>query len=284
MTGQQDCLALTADDDTFNMAPDFDSTTLPDQGQAATGWDESLSGYWANPGAGTGATGTLTTETPAAGSEATAMPDATATTTTDTGTVATATSTTGGTGTGTGQGSQQVQGVILATDVLGSTVMVSPQGNDQGTGTGTTDATATPAADSTAAANTPDPNATATTDPGTGGAGTGTGDMSQGTVEDIILDPETGDLQYLVVSFGADDRWFPLPIGFLNWDATTNGFVVKVNANALQNAPAFSADQFPDTSAEGWDQEWQGFWQNNGGTGTGTGTGGTTISTATATP
>jgi hypothetical protein len=179
----------------------------------------------------------------------------------------------------------QMQGVMLASDILGASVMVSPQGNDQGTGTGTGAETSTPAA---GAVSTDTPAAggdtgTATAEAGTG-MGTGTGDFSQGTVEDMIIEPQTGDMQYLVVSFGTEDTWIPIPIGFLRWDATSNGFVLMVNANALQNAPSFSSDQFPDTSMSGWDQEFSTFWQSNGGTGTGNGSGGVTVSTATPTP
>ena len=169
----------------------------------------------------------------------------------------------------------QMQGVMLATDILGATVTVSPQGTGSGTGsgTGTGSETSTPEAGATAAP-------TSSSDTGTG---TDTGDFSSGTVEDMILEPQTGDMQYLVVSFGTEERWFPIPIGFLRWDSTTNGFVLMVNQNALQNAPAFTSDQFPDTSSSGWDQEFSTFWQSNGGTGSsgGSGTGGVTVSTAT---
>jgi hypothetical protein len=183
----------------------------------------------------------------------------------------------------------QMQGVVMATDILGATVMVSPQGNDQGTGTGTGLETSTPST-GTLATDTPSAggtSATATTTTGTG-SGTGTGDFSQGTVEDMIVEPQTGDLQYLVVSFGTQDSWFPIPVGFMRWDATNNQFVLMINQNALENAPAFSPDQFPDTAASGWDQEFSIYWENNGsmgsGTGTGTGTGGVSVSTATPTP
>jgi len=212
------------------------------------------------------------------------MPDRTATAGTGSGT---------GSGNATGNVAGQMQGVLLATDVLGATVTVSPQGNNGAGGTGGTGTTTTdtPAA-GTSAQSTDTPSAggtlsTSTPSSGTGtGSGTGTSDFSQGTVQDLIIEPATGNLQYLVVRFGSQDNWIPLPIGFLRWDSTANGFVLMVSANALQNAPAFSADQFPDTSTPGWDQEWSTYWQNNGGTGTGTGTGtgGTTISTATATP
>jgi sporulation protein YlmC with PRC-barrel domain len=287
-TGSQNCLALTVDAATLSGAPAFDASTLPAQGQPAMGWDADLSSYWANPSSGGTGTGTgVGTETPSAGgTSATAVPSTTSSA--DTG-LATATMTTSSSGSGTGTGNglgnnaQQMQGVMLASDILGATVTVSPQGNDQGagsgSGTGTGLETSTPEAGATAA--------TATSDTSAGsGTGSGASDFSSGTVEDMIVEPQTGDVQYLVVSFGTSTDWIPLPIGFLRWDSSTNGFVLMVNQNALQNAPTFAPDQFPDTSMSGWDQEWSTYWQSNGGTGAsgGTGSGGISISTATATP
>jgi sporulation protein YlmC with PRC-barrel domain len=302
-TASSSCLSLTVDNNTFSNAPAFDKSTLPGAGQPANGWDASISSYWANPGsggtggtgmatdtpsAGTGlvtdtpsaGTGAMSTDTPAAGTDMTATPGSS----TGTGT---------GAGTGTGMGAQKMQGVMLATEVLGASVTVSPQGNNGtgGTGGSGTLATDTPSAGTGLATDTPSAGGTlSTSTPEAGGTGTGTGtgtsNFNQGTVEDLIVEPATGMMQYLVVRFGSQDNWIPVPIGFLRWDSATNSIVLMVSANALQNAPAFSADQFPDTSMSGWDQQWSGYWQNNGGTGngTGTGTGGTTISTATATP
>jgi hypothetical protein len=180
----------------------------------------------------------------------------------------------------------QMQGVTLATDVLGLTVTVSQQASEPGTGgTGTGSETSTPDAGGTAATAMPD--ATATADTGTEtGTGTGTGGFSQGTVEDLIVEPMTGIIQYVVLSFSGSDRWVPVPVSTLNWDSTMSGFALNAGADVLQNAPSFTSDQFPDTSTSGWDQEWSTFWQSNGGmgTGSGSGSGGVSISTATATP
>lgn len=171
----------------------------------------------------------------------------------------------------------QMQGVMLATEVLGSTVTVSQQASQPGTGS----ETSTPASGGTDATAMPD--ATATGDTGTG---TGTGDFSQGTVEDLIVEPRTGNLQYAVLSFSGSDNWVPIPVSMLNWDSTTSGFALNAGADVLQNAPSFTSDQFPDTSSSGWDQEWSTYWQSNGGmgTGSGSGSGGVSVSTATATP
>jgi hypothetical protein len=288
-TGLQNCLALAGiDTTTLDNAPTFDTTMLPAHGQSAIGWDTNFSNYWANPGAGTGGTGTgtgLETSTPSTGTaNATAVPTTTSSIGTGTGLeTSTPASGTGiGTGSGMGTGAQQMQGVMLATDILGATVTVSPQGNDQGTGTGTGTGLET----STPASGTGSSLETSTPASGTGsgtGTGTTTGDFSTGTADDLIIQPLTGNLQYLVVDFGTQSNLIPLPIGFLRWDSTTNGFVLMVSPNALQNAPTFSPDQFPDTSMSGWDQEWSTYWQNNGGMGIGTGTG-SGVSVATATP
>jgi len=178
-----------------------------------------------------------------------------------------------------------MQGVMLATDVLGASVTVSTQ-STSGTGTGTgTLATDTPPAVTGIATDTPSAGGTlSTSTPEASGSGTGTGDFSQGTVEDLIVESATGTMQYLVVRFGSQDNLIPIPINLVGWDATANGLVLMVSPDVLQNAPSFSANQFPDTSTAGWDQEFSTYWQTNGGTGTGFGTGGTTISTATATP
>jgi hypothetical protein len=190
-----------------------------------------------------------------------------------------------GSGNGNGMGDQKMQGVMLATDILGATVKVNPQGNDQGAGgTGGMGVTSTdtPSAGGTSSTPSADTTATATTGgSGTGtGTGSGSGDFSTGTVEDMIIRPDTGDVQYLVISFGGQTHLIPVPIGFLRWDATTNGLTLMVNQNALQNAPVFSSDQFPDTSSSGWDSQFSTYWQSNGGNGSGSGSG----ASATATP
>jgi hypothetical protein len=181
-------------------------------------------------------------------------------------------------GTGTGSGAQQMQGVMLATEILGSTVTVNSQGTGTGTGTGTGLETSTPASGTGLETSTPAS--------GTGsGTGTGTGDFSSGTVKDMIVEPMTGNLQYVVVSFGSStDTWVPIPVSLLSWDSTMNGFVLNTSADVLQTAPSFSSSQFPDTSTSGWDQEWSTFWQSNGSTGSGMGTGTGSGASATATP
>lgn len=238
--GDQNAFIFTGDQEFYNNAPDVDvDSVLPDRNTTADDWDADIRSFWQSGVAPeTGAT-----DTP--GAEATV----------------TATMTPG-TDQGLGEGQFQgndLQGVILATEVLGSVITV--QGNDQalspdpGLGTETPEATA--ATDATAV-----PLATATLGPDPATV-PGTETMTA-TIEDLIVDPDTGEILYLVITggFAEGERWIPVPLGFVQWDAVNESFVLRVNAAALQNAPFFQDGQFPDFSVDTWDDEFDGFWDN----------------------
>lgn len=334
--GQQNAFILQGDVDMFRNAPDFDLTTnLPPMGQSAGDWDADIRNFWENGGTGTSqgqatqgaGTGTGQATAPAATSGAgagTGTGQATATAGTGTGTgLQTATAETGmataTAGTGTGQGTTALQGVVLASEVLGSTVNLSAQGTGTGTGTGTGQSTA-PAATSGAGAGTGTGQATATSGTGTGagtgvatatagtggtglatatagtGAGQGTAVPGTGgtgtdqvpttaTIEDMIVDTDAGDILYVVLNaaFTDAERWIPVPLSMFQWDTSMQGFAFSGNATMLQGAPFFEDGQFPDTTTSGWNSEFDMFWQNNGAGGTGTGSG-SSEATATATP
>lgn len=258
--GQQNAFILQTELDVFRNAPDFDSgANLPEAGQAAGDWDVDVRTYWESGGTTGGAA------TPAA--EATAEPTATG----DTGQVTDLATATLGTdqGTSTGEGqSQALQGVVLASEVLGSSISLSPgqgqaEGQDQGQATTDPNATADPNA-------TPDPNATATTNQGTGQEqGQGVGNI-QGSIDDLIVAIDTGDIQYVVVDVTLDEgqRLIPVPVSSIQWDAANGAFVINANPATFRDAPFFENGQYPDTSMSGWNAEFDTFWQNNGGTGT----------------
>jgi sporulation protein YlmC with PRC-barrel domain len=277
--GQQNAFILQTDVDAFRNAPDFDLSSIPQMGQSANDWDFDIRTYWENPGAGTG-TGTGTATATPGGA---AVGTATSTTGTDTGTAQATATTTTGTGTGPGQA---LQGVALATDVLGSTINWGAQGQGTSTGIGNGQATATTEAGTGTGVATATPGGaavgTATTTTGTGGTGVGTDQgNTTGTIEDMIIDTDNGDILYIVImaSFADGERWIPIPLNLFQWNGAAGAFTLNVDATALQNAPSFQDDQFPDTSTAGWNSEFDTFWQNNGGVGAG-GTG----TQATATP
>jgi sporulation protein YlmC with PRC-barrel domain len=299
---QEGTFTLLADTEMLKNAPDVDLTSaLPAMGEPAADWDADIRSFWES-GASSG-TGTTMTDTPSANTPAV---EATNTSTTTTEMTATPTSS-AASSSGTGQGASgfdKLQGVMLASDVIGATVEISPQGNEPGSGQaaatatpgGSALATATPGGSAlatstpggtTLATNTPSAEATATTTTGTGNSGSNGSDLNniQATVSDVIVDSTSGEILFLVINGASTDveRLIPVPIGFLQWDPTNEAFVIKISGNALQNAPAFTQDQFPDTSSSGWDTEFNDFWQNQG-TGSGAGVGTVTAATATPTP
>jgi len=257
--GQENAFILQTDVDVFRNAPDLDlSANLPQAGQPSGDWDVDIRTYWESGGATGG-----TANTPAA--------DMTATGTTPDTSQATATGEAGqGTGLatetltaeeGTGEnlaGGQALQGVVLATDVLDSTITLSP---GQGQATADPNATAVPNA-------TVDPNATATTVAGQE-QGQGVGNI-EGTIDDLIVAVDTGEIQYAVVDVTLDEgqRWIPVPLSSIQWDAASGAFVINANPATFREAPFFENGQYPDTSMSGWNTEFDTFWQNNGGTGT----------------
>lgn len=297
--GQQNAFILQGDLDMFRNAPDFDLTTnLPQMGEPAGDWDAEIRDFWESGGTGTG-TGQAT-EPAATGGAGTGADQATATTgtgaeigqataTSETGTGTGQATATAGTGTDTGEGTNTLQGVVLASQILGSTVNLSTTG----TGTGTVQATE-PAATSDAGTGTGQATATAgtggtgtgqaTATSGTGGTGTEQGPMTA-TLEDMIVDTDSGDILYIVLNaaFTDAERWIPVPLGMFQWDAGMQGLVFPGDPTMLQGAPFFEDGQFPDTTAPDWNSEFDTFWQSNGtgGSGTGSDAGG---ATATPTP
>jgi hypothetical protein len=101
------------------------------------------------------------------------------------------------------------------------------------------------------------------------------------TVEDMLIDTATGDIMYIVLNTNSgNDQLIPVPLSMFQWDSTTQGFGLNMDATMLQNAPSFPSDQFPDTTASDWHSEFDTFWQSNGNNSGGT----STQVTATPTP
>jgi sporulation protein YlmC with PRC-barrel domain len=238
--GKPNAFILQADQEIFNNAPDVDlNSILPQIGQPAGEWDVDIRAFWESG---------VVPNTPEAG--ATVDPNMTATTSPDTG-QATATA---DTGTGQGQGQAvELLGVVLASDVLGVPVSLSPgQGQGQGTGQGQGQVTATASTDTGQATATADPNQ---------GSGQGVGNFN-GTIDDVIVEIDTGDILYVIVNTTLDDgeRWIPIPLSFFQWDADNSTILLNVNPAQLRDAPFFTEGEFPDTTVEGWNSEIDTFW------------------------
>lgn len=196
--GQDNAFVLLADPEFLNNAPDTDiNSVLPGMGLPAGDWDADIRNFWQ--------TGVLP-NTPDPNVAATTAPEMTATV-----------------NPGNSQGQDmKLQGVMLASDALGSTILVGPQQSQ------------------------------------------GDNQVKEATIEDMIVDPNTGEILYIVLDMAFDDgeHWIPVPLGSLQWDATNSAFVLRVDSAALQNAPFFADGEFPDITLPDWDAEFADFWNN----------------------
>ena len=254
--GQQNAFIFQGDMNAFENAPNFDVNNVPGLGQPAGDWDADIRNFWQSGGTAAATAAPGMTATSAATEMATATGAATeaATATTAAGMAPGATAT-------------KLQGVALASDVLGSTVTLGNQGT--GTATGQALATATMAAGGAAATAVDTPTVvagagTATAVPATGTeVGAAVGNVTA-TIDDALIDTTSGDIMYFVLDTTTDtgQRLVPAPLGAFSWDANTQGFVLNTDAATLQNAPSFQNDQYPDTSMPDWDTQFHDFWQN----------------------
>lgn len=79
-----------------------------------------------------------------------------------------------------------------------------------------------------------------------------TGD-NLGDIKDIMIDPSSGNVAYVVVSFGGflgiGDKYFAIPMEAFQIDRENENFVLDVDKAKMENAPGFDKDNWP-TSAD----------------------------------
>ena len=68
-----------------------------------------------------------------------------------------------------------------------------------------------------------------------------------GQVEDVVLDKQSNNIMFAVVSFGgflgAGEKYHPLPWSVLDYDENENAYVVPYSKEQLQEAPAGSVSE-----------------------------------------
>ena len=79
-----------------------------------------------------------------------------------------------------------------------------------------------------------------------------------GTLEDIMIDINSGRVAFAVVSFGgflgSGDKLFAIPWGALSVDTEEHVLVLNVDRRTLENAPGFERGNWPLTT--NGDEEW----------------------------
>lgn len=73
-----------------------------------------------------------------------------------------------------------------------------------------------------------------------------------GKIEDFMLDVDSGEIVYAVLSFGGflglGDKLFAVPNQALRLDTENKCYLLNVDKDRLQDAPGFDKDDWPDWS------------------------------------
>jgi sporulation protein YlmC with PRC-barrel domain len=73
-----------------------------------------------------------------------------------------------------------------------------------------------------------------------------------GDIQDLMIEPATGNVAYAVLSFGGflgiGDKYFAIPIEALNFSSTDRKITLDVSKELLENAPGFDKDNWPMTA------------------------------------
>jgi len=77
-----------------------------------------------------------------------------------------------------------------------------------------------------------------------------TANENVGDIKDLVVDEQSGDVQYAVLSFGGilgvGDKLFAIPASSLRTDPDKKRFVLDVPKDRLKAAPGFDKDNWPD--------------------------------------
>ncbi len=80
---------------------------------------------------------------------------------------------------------------------------------------------------------------------------------SLGDIKELVLNPESGQVVYAVLSFGGvlgmGDKLFAVPWPALHWTGDKEYYILDVVKNALSKAPGFDKKHWPDSSSK-WEQ------------------------------
>ena len=73
-----------------------------------------------------------------------------------------------------------------------------------------------------------------------------------GKIEDLVIDPTTGRVDYAVLSFGGflgmGDKLFAVPLEALKLSPEEKRFILDVDKERLKQAPGFDKKNWPDAS------------------------------------
>lgn len=93
-----------------------------------------------------------------------------------------------------------------------------------------------------------------------------------GSVRDVVIDPQTGNINYAVVSFGGvmgvGGKYFAVPWKSLQATNDAKNYALNVDREALKTAPGFDKDHWPDMANQQWASDVERYWQSRQSSGT----------------
>jgi sporulation protein YlmC with PRC-barrel domain len=96
-------------------------------------------------------------------------------------------------------------------------------------------------------------------------------DENLGEISELVIDPETGNIEYAVLSFGGfmgmGDKLFALPWGVLQpvhkAEADAKYFLLSVDKERLKTSPGFPKSNWPDMSSPEWSKSIRDFYKED---------------------
>ncbi len=85
------------------------------------------------------------------------------------------------------------------------------------------------------------------------------------SVDDAIIDVESGAIQYVVISVSSaamGERLIPIPLKIFSWDSANKTFTLTTDVQTIENASSFKVGEYPDTQTPDWDAEIRSYWEN----------------------
>jgi len=82
---------------------------------------------------------------------------------------------------------------------------------------------------------------------------------SLGDIKEIVIDPKTGRVAYVVVAFGGflsmGEKLFAVPFSAFDFNLADNEYILDVPKERLEKAPGFDAAHWPSMSDEKWNRD-----------------------------
>src|SRR5580658_7680357 len=85
-----------------------------------------------------------------------------------------------------------------------------------------------------------------------------------GTVDHLMIDKYTGQVEYAVMSFGGflgiGESYNPLPWHMLNYNTGLGGYCVDLDRSRLERAPRYTPSSLPDWTDRGYRSRLDEYW------------------------